>query len=191
MKNIGTKLIETDRLILRRINEFDYKEAYKNWCSSYEVSKYVVWEKHENEQVTKELFDNWIKEYDDNTTYRWIMELKDNHEVIGTIDVSKKFINFSTCTLGYCMSEKYWNKGLMTEAVKRVIKYLFEECDAEVITADYLEKNPASGKVMIKSGMKYDGTLRKRVIDKEGIRNDLIEYSILRSEYFNGRNIQK
>ena len=185
MKYLGTNTLETDRLILRRINDTDYKQAYINWCSDYEVSKYVVWEVHANELVTKELFDNWIKDYEDKTTYRWIIEYKENHEVIGTIDVSKKMMEYSTCSLGYCLSQKYWNKGIMTEAVKRVIKFLFEECDVEVIAAEYLENNPSSGRVMAKSGMKYEGKLRSRVLDKDNKRNDLLVYSILRNEYFN------
>ena len=45
--------------------------------------------------------------------------------------------------------------------------------------------NYSSRKVMEKAGMKYEGILRKRVTDKEGNRNDLIVYSILRNEYFN------
>lgn len=111
MKNLGTKTLETDRLILRKINENDYKQAFKNWCNSDKVVKYVTWEKHENELVTKTLFDTWITEYDDLTTYRWIIELKETNEVIGMIDVPKKKISHSTYELGYCLGEKYWNKG--------------------------------------------------------------------------------
>ena len=183
MIHLGTKRLETERLILRKINDTDYAKAYQNWCSHEEVTKYVMWTKHKNELQTKELFDKWIKEYDDNTTYRWIIELKENHKVIGTIDVSKKLLAFDTCTIGYCISDKYWNQGIMTESLIRVIKYLFEECQAETICAEYAESNPASGKVMQKSGMKYEGTLRNRIIDKNNIRNDLISYSITKEEY--------
>ena len=72
-----------------------------------------------------------------------------------------------------------------TEALKAAIKYLFEEAEAELIYAEYMENNPASGKVMENDGMKYEGTLRKRVIDKNHQRNDLISYSITREEYLN------
>lgn len=183
MKNLGTKRLETERLILRRINETDYKEAYKNWCSSLEVSKYVLWEVHENEKVTQELYHNWIEEYNDLNTYRWIIELKETNEVVGTIDISKKFLSYGTGEMGYCLEEKYWNKGIMTEAAKKVIKYLFEECEFDTIWAQFLANNPNSGKVMEKVGMKYEGRLRSRIVDKNGIRNDLIVYSILKDDY--------
>lgn len=183
MKNLGTKTLETERLILRKINENDYKSAFENWCNSDKVEKYVTWNKHRDPLETKDLYDKWILGYDD-TTYRWIIELKSNNDVIGTIDISKKFLSSSTCELGYCLSDKYWNLGIMTEAIKEVIRFLFEECEAETIWAEYLENNPASGKVMQKSGMKYEGTLRKRVVDKQNIRNDLHVYSILKAEYY-------
>ena len=79
MIHLGTKTLETERLILRRINENDYIKAYKNWCSHDIVTKYVMWSKHKNELETKELFDNWIKEYEENDTYRWIIECKENN----------------------------------------------------------------------------------------------------------------
>ena len=178
------KTLETNRLILRKINENDYKQAYELWCSRPAVTKYVMWNKHENENQTKEYFNTLIEEYNDNKTYRWIIELKEEHKVIGTIAISKKFINYQTYELGYCLSDYYWNKGIMTEAIKEVIKYLFEECNAETIWAEFLENNPASGKVMEKSGMKYEGVLRSRITDKEGKRNNLIVYSILKDEYY-------
>lgn len=42
MKNLGTKTLETERLILRKINENDYKSAFENWCNSDKVEKYVT-----------------------------------------------------------------------------------------------------------------------------------------------------
>ena len=182
LKFIGTKTLETERLILRRIKLEDAYVAYDNWCNSDEVDKYVLWEKHVSVEVTLEQFSKWIEEYDDLKTYRWIVELKNSHDLIGTIDVSKRFIKYGSCEIGYCYSEKYWNKGFATEVLKAVIKFLFEECDADIVNAAFMENNPASGKVMEKSGMRYEGTLKSRVIDKCGKRNDLIYYVIAKDE---------
>lgn len=186
MKHIGTKNLETERLILRRLTKADAKEAFNNWCNSETVSKYVLWEKHKSESVTEKLYEMWEKEYEDLTTYRWIVELKETHELMGTIDVaSKKLLPYGTCEIGYCYGEKFWGQGYATEALKAVIKFLFEECDTDTIYASYLSNNPASGKVMKKAGMIYEGMLRSRIIDKDNIRNDLGYYSITKDEYFN------
>ena len=70
------------------------------------------------------LIDICKEEYSDLKTFRWIVELKDTHELIGTIDVaSKTFIKFGSVELGYCYGEKFWHKGYATEALKRVIKF--------------------------------------------------------------------
>lgn len=185
MKYLGTKKLEADRLILRKIVLNDAYVAYKNWCNSDLVDKYVLWKKHTSVDITLNQYQKWIDEYDDDKTFRWIVELKSNHDLIGTIDVSKRFINFGSCEIGYCYSDKYWNNGYATEALKAVIKYLFEECDADVVNAEFMENNPASGRVMEKAGLMYEGKIRSRVIDKNGLRNDLLNYSITKEEYFN------
>ena len=64
MKKIGTKILETENLILRKIELEDYKAAYKNWCSDPLVAKHVTWDAHENDNVTKEIFEMWVKEYE-------------------------------------------------------------------------------------------------------------------------------
>lgn len=183
MKFLGTKKLETERLILRKINQNDYKKAYENWCNNDNVTKYLLWSTHKNVVETKEIYDKAIKEYESDKTFKWIIELKENGEVIGTIDVSKSFLQFGVCEIGYCIGEKFWNKGYMTEAYQEVIRFLFEECEAKLIVGEYMEGNVASGKVMEKCGLKYETRLRKRTQDKDGKENDLIVYSYTIEEY--------
>jgi [ribosomal protein S5]-alanine N-acetyltransferase len=80
-----------------------------------------------------------------------------------------------------------WKKALGSWVYYRSssssIKYLFEECKYDVVYAEYMENNVASGRVMQKIGLKYEGIQRSRVIDKLGIRNNLISYSLTRDEY--------
>ena len=125
MKFIGTKTLETDRLILRRATLADADVAYQSWCTSDAVAKYVMWEKHKNVDETRAIYTKWLEAYQDLDTYRWIAELKDTGEVIGTIDISKKFLPYGTCEVGYCYAEKYWGQGYGTEILTRVIKFLF------------------------------------------------------------------
>lgn len=184
MNLIGTKELETERLILRKVKAQDASEAYRSWCSDEEVSRYVLWDVHENEEVTKELYTAWEKEYEDPAVFRWMVVLKETGELIGTIDVpNKKFLNFGAVEIGYCYGKKFWGNGYATEALHAVMEYLFMEVEVDVIYIQHLSNNPASGKVMIKNGLKFEGIERGRVIDKLGVRNDIYTYSLLREEY--------
>lgn len=187
MRYIGTNTIITDRLILRRLTKNDAYKAFENWCNRDGVDRYVLWKKHENIDITLMQYEKWVLEYDNPKTFRWIVELKKDGNVIGTIDVANNYLKYGTCDIGYCYGDKFWGRGYASEALKAVIKYLFEEVDADLICAEHMSNNPASGKVMKKAGMKYEGILRSRVIDKNNIRNDLISYSITKDEYFENK----
>lgn len=177
--NRGTKTISTDRLVLRKFKEEDAKSFYDLVGSDKEVSKYVVWNTHKDIEVTKKCIDSWISRYQEDYTYYWAIELKETNEVIGSISCVKVDVKNEVCELGYVISSREWNKGIAAETLKAVIDYLREE-GFKTICAEHLSMNPASGRVMEKCGMQYEGRLRNRMIDKNtGKYDDLISYSIV------------
>ena len=189
MEHIGTKQLETSRLILRKYQVSDAINMYNNWASNENVTKYMTWCPHKNVDVTKELIAKWISGYNELNNYHWVIELKSIHEVIGSISVV--YINEYTkrVTVGYCIGEAWWNQGIMSEALQEVIRFLFEEVKVSCVCAEHVIENKASGKVMQKAGMKYEG-----IIKKMGLRNtkevcDLVSYSITEEEYFNKKSI--
>lgn len=175
------KTLETDRLILRKFSILDAEGMNKNWANDPLTNKYLSWNSHKSFDETRELIRKWISEYDDGV-YNWVVELKDNHEIIGNICEEGKSIKNKSISLGYCYGSKFWNNGYATEALRRVIKYLINEEGFYIVIADHNKENVASGRVMQKAGMKYDGTLRSRKIDKNGNRYDLVYYSITKDE---------
>ena len=186
MKDLGTQTLETERLILRRIKKTDAEEAFRNWTNDPKTARYVLWDVHKDVNVTRKLFEEWENDYNKEYTYKWVVYVKELNEIIGTIDIVKKNIEFKTCEIGYCYGSKYWNKGYGTEALKAVIKYLFKEVGFELIDIRYQEENIASGRVMEKAGLKYEATLKERLIDKvTGKRANLVIYSLTKEEYNN------
>lgn len=79
----------------------------------------------------------------------------------------------------------YWNKGIMTEAAKAVIDYLFAEVGVNRVGISHAVKNPASGKVAQKCGLTYEGTKREYYKTSNGEFLDISEYGILRREWKN------
>lgn len=185
----GSPQLETKRLVLRKINEFDYKIAFEQWCNDPEQVIYTVHGIHKNEDVTKRVYDRWIEEYSDENTMRWIIVLKDNNMPIGMIDINNTWSKYSSVEPGYIIARKYWGNGYATEATQRVMKYLFEECELETFYSEFMEDNIGSGKVMKKCGMTQEGCLRNRCQDKNGKRQNLISMSITREEYFKNREV--
>ena len=188
MKDIGTIMLETDRLILRRLEISDAEAMFNNWCNDDDVTRHLPWQTHENIEVTRAVLAMWLKDYNNSYVYRWIVILKDGNKPIGTVDVVNKDIDNKVFELGHCYSKETWGKGIATEVFNKVISFLFDEVAVEVIIAKHNENNPASGKVMQKVNMKYDGILRSRVIDKTTKeRVGLVCYSITREEYMSSK----
>ena len=177
----NTKTLETERLILRKFTLDDAQGMFNNWATDENTCKFLAWNVHKDVEETKEIISKWISKYEDGS-YNWIVELKDSHEVIGGISEEGKSLKHKTICLGYCYGSKYWNKGYASEALRRVIKYLLLEQDFYLVCADHRSSNPASGRVMQKAGMKYDGTLRDRKLNPDGTRADSIFYSIKKDE---------
>lgn len=183
MNNIRTIQLETERLILRRFNENDYKGMYDNWASDLETNKYVSYKPHQNYEETKQIINDWISEYE-NGWMNWVVELKENHEIIGNIEVIAKSKKHNNCEIGYTYGSKFWGKGYATEVLKRVIEFLLFDCDFHLVEARHHASNPASGRVMEKARMKKDGVLRERRVNKlmDGY-DDLVIYSITKADF--------
>ena len=82
--------------------------------------------------------------------------------------------------IGYAMSEKYWNKGIMTEAVKEIIKYGFNDLKLELISAYCYPYNKSSKRVLQKNGFQYEGTLKQAEKTYDGRILDNECYSLLK-----------
>lgn len=187
MKNIGTKVLETERLILRKANVSDANDMYNNWGSDPLVSKYVTWETHKSVEDSLDFLKFLEESYTKDNTYQWLVVLKEDNTPIGSISAVNVDEKNNTIEIGYCYGRKWWGNGYATEAFKRVISFLFEEVEAETIYARYLLENPASGKVMEKSGLAYEGTLRNRILDKNKVMKDIASYSITKEDYLKNK----
>lgn len=182
MNHLGTKRIETSRLILRPFVKADAESMYRNWASEPEVTKFLSWPTYKSVDTACEILDIWTKQYSDNTFYQWAIELKDIGEPIGSISVVNFDDRVDMVEIGFCIGRNWWSQGIMTEAFQTVIDFLFGEVGVQRIEAGHDPNNPASGAVQRKCGLKYEGTLRRSIRSNQGI-TDKVVYAILKEEW--------
>lgn len=182
MNHLGTNRMETARLILRPFVREDAGAMYRNWASDPEVTKFLSWPTYKSVDTAHEILGIWTSQYSDPTFYQWAIELKEIGEPIGSISVVNHDDQVDLAEIGFCIGKNWWGQGIMTEAMKAVMEYLFEEVGAQRIEAGHDPNNPASGAVQRKCGLKYEGTLRRRIRSNQGI-TDVAWYSILKEEW--------
>lgn len=171
--------IETERLVLRKFKLDDAKDMFDSYCSRDIVTKYLRWLPHKDIKDTiKYLSEVVLPKYEQEYTYCWAIELKETGRVIGCIEVRPEF-QTKKCTVGWVLSDDYWSKGFMSEAAKVVIDFMFEEGFVRVQSHHQIG-NIASGKVMQKIGMSYEGRLKKYDIDRHGRIVDCEIYAIVK-----------
>ncbi len=185
MKHLGTVCLETERLILRPFRESDAEDMFNNWACNDNVTRYLTWPTHQSIEITKKLVDLWVSEKEELTNYMWCIEWKENHQAIGSISVVHIKEEIYAAEIGYCIGEAYWNMGITSEAMKAVIKFLFEEVKCNRISAEHDISNPNSGKVMMKAGLKYEGTLLEAGRNNSGVC-DMAVYGITKKMYYSG-----
>jgi [ribosomal protein S5]-alanine N-acetyltransferase len=88
--------------------------------------------------------------------------------------------------LGYWIGVPFWGSGYATEAARAVVGYGFQNFDLNRISAAHFAGNDASGNVLRKIGMRYEGCMRQAVIKRDRFI-DLERYAILRGDYFEAR----
>ena len=181
MKHSGTQRLETERLVLRRFVNEDALAMYKNWAADEEVTKYLTWHPHPNQEVSQKVVEDWVKAYDRKNYYQWAIVLKEKGEPIGSIAVVRMNEDVSMVQIGYCIGKTWWHNGITAEALKAVMDFLFDIVDVKRIESRHDPRNPNSGKVMKKCGMKYEGTLRSSDRNNQGIC-DACYYALLKSE---------
>jgi ribosomal-protein-alanine N-acetyltransferase len=135
--------------------------------------------------------------YEDGMAEQWINTLQEGFErgefvnfaivlladgaLIGAIGLSLNQAH-ENAELGYWIGKPYWGNGYCTEAARAVLHYGFTRLGLNRVAAHHLSRNPASGRVMEKIGMQYEGCERQRV-KKWGVFEDVKMYAILKDEY--------
>ena len=180
LRHKGTQTIETPRLILRRAKIEDAEAMFRNWANDTEVTRYLTWPPHESIEVTQSLLQSWVDRYQTDDYYQWMIVLRETNEPIGSI-MASTMGRAQSAHIGYCIGKHWWHQGIMSETLKAVMDFLFDEVGYHRVESLHDPNNPYSGAVMRKCGMKYEGRLRQADRNNQGVC-DACYYGILASE---------
>lgn len=176
-------LYETERLVVKEWEMKDAKDLYE-YVSLDAVTKFLSFPTYNNiEQAYNRIKEIQEKYICNEKCSDYPIVLKNENKVIGQIGI----VNYSPniggiIELGYILNPKYQHKGYMTEALIGFFKYIKVKQLAKRIELKHNIKNIASGNVMKKAGMTFEGILRKSDQSYLNARTDLALYSILEEE---------
>ena len=149
-------VLETDRLIIREWSEMDLEDFF-DYAKVDGVGQMAGWNPHTSIQESKTILEMFINE-----KMTFALELKENHKVIGSLGLETlslllrdEYENLVGRELGYVLSKEYWGKGLMPEAVNRVIKFCFEQENYDYLMCSHFVINSQSKRVIEKSGFRF------------------------------------
>ena len=173
--------LNTPRLRLRKLTMQDAMDIYR-YSRDTEVARHVLWEAHRSIGDSRSYLRYMLRRYRNHEPASWGIEWKETGRIIGTIGFMWIQGDNSAAEVGYSLSRDFWNRGIMTEALKAVIAHGFGSMNLNRIEAQHETTNPASGAVMRKCDMQKEGTLRQRLYNK-GRYVDVELYAILRKDY--------
>ena len=175
--------LETERLKLRLFKDTDAEALYEA-CSDEKVTRFLSFDTYTSMDDAYNRLEFLKEEYEKLTEPPvWAITIKGENKAIGSINYLHVKEKHSVAEIGYWLASKHWNKGIMTEAVKEVLKFGFENMGLNKVIIQCDARNIGSYRVMEKCGLVHEGTLRQERFSK-GEFIDIKTYSILKEEYF-------
>ncbi|HEX2205537.1 MAG TPA: GNAT family N-acetyltransferase [Longimicrobium sp.] len=173
-------ILHTGRLVLRPFTADDAR-AVHDIVSDREIAYNTLTIPH---PYPDGMAEEWIRthprlfEHGEGVVYA--VTLRDTGEVVAAVGVTLEPPH-RRAELGYWVGRPHWNRGYATEAARALLRYCFETLNLNRVQAHHFTRNPASGIVMRKLGMTYEGRLRRHTY-KWGQFEDIEMYGILRDE---------
>lgn len=178
-------ILYTDRLDLVEIKQSHLSDLHKLF-SDENVTRFYNLLPFQNEQEAQKHIDWFQNRFKDKLGIRWGIAIKGQQNIIGTIG----FNNFSKrhrANIGYDLQTEYWNNGFITEALKAVINFGFNQLEINRIEAEVMQGNIISEKVLNKLNFKNEGVLREWMLWNEK-HYDMTMFSLLKSEFIETTN---
>lgn len=162
--DISDIYLDTPRLLLRPWWENDIQDFFA-YASVPGVGEMAGWPHHESIADTGRVLSMFMREKN-----VWAIVLKAENRVIGSLGLHRSWASEENyypreriLEIGYVLSKAYWGLGLMPEAVKRVLRFCFDQLSLDAVTVGHFTDNPQSRRVIEKCGFSFVQTDRHYV----------------------------
>lgn len=175
------KELQTQRLLLRDFSMEDLDDFY-TYCANPDVGIHAGWPAHQNKEQSEKVLRRMMEsgEY-------WAVCERESGRNIGLVrlhpDERRKRSPQNALAMSYLLAKEQWGKGYMTEALREVLRHVFEEIGLTLISVYRFSYNERSARVMEKLGFVYEGTLRQCTERFDGQLLDVLCFSLSREEY--------
>ena len=154
--DLSNTVLETERLILRPWQENDLEDFYEYACVEG-AGEMAGWKHHESIEVSKKILVSFIAGKN-----VFAVVYKENSKVIGSVGLHYSWANeeleyqdLKLKEIGYVLAKDYWGKGIIPEAVKRVIRFCFDEYGLDALTVEHFSTNNQSRRTIEKCGFEF------------------------------------
>ncbi len=178
MDNFPT--LHTARLDLVEIQQQHLGDLFKLF-SDTNVTRYYNLLPLANEQEAQKVIDWFGSRFAEKSGVRWGIAIKGHEHIIGTVGFNSYSKNHRA-TIGYDLQTEHWNNGYITEALRTVLKFGFDELEINRVEAEVMPGNVNSEKVLGKLGFKNEGVLREWML-WNGKHYDMTMFSLLKSDF--------
>ncbi len=174
-------ILQTTRLVLRQLRLQD-ADAVLHIRGDFEVTRYNIGSAYQSREQAQNLIEGITDGYNQHLEVRWGITLREDDSVIGMVGYNYWVRHDHRASVGYDLAREFWGLGIMTEALRAVIAFGFDQMALNRIEADADMRNPASARVLEKVGFSREGVQREQFYE-DGRFHDLGLFALLRRDF--------
>lgn len=173
--------LTTERMLLRELRQEDAADVFVFRSDPY-VQRFNA-EPMKAVAEAEEFIEWMLAQYRNQKHLLWGVALQNEDKVIGLVGFGDWSRHHNRAMLGYDLAQAYWGQGFASEAVKRSIRFGYEEMGLHRIEAETIADNSESVRMLQRLGFQLEGLRRGYSLEDDGVYHDSAMYALLRQEY--------
>ena len=174
--------IRTRRLRLRPFATQDAVALLRLWADRDVADQMISLP----QPLRRENLERWIRthrlELAQGSAFHFAIGLPGQRSLVGAVELRDIDMEHRQAEVSFWIGKPWWGRGFATETTQGILRFAFESLGLNRVYAHYRVRNPGSGRVLAKAGMKREGLLRQRVW-KSGAFEDVVLCALVREDW--------